>query len=297
MRVLTIGSINLDHVLTVDHLVRPGETLAAGGYARAAGGKGLNQSIAAARAGARVAHAGIIGHEGAFLRDLMAEAGCDVSLVRERDVPQGAAYIQVDARTGENSIVIVAGSNAAVTPAFADEALDTVGAGDVVLVQNEVTSMPHILSACAERHIPAILNPAPYTSEIGAADLSAVSWLVVNEVELALMTGTGDADEAMRWLERRAPGASLLVTLGSKGCLALTGDGTFRQAARRVAAVDTTGAGDTFIGYFLAGLAEGKDVPGCLELATAAAAIAVSRPGAAPSIPWRIEVDELLGSS
>lgn len=295
MRVLTIGSINLDHVLTVDHLALPGETLATSDYAEVAGGKGLNQSIAAARAGAEVSHAGVIGHAGVGLRDLIAEAGCDVSLIQESDVAQGAAYIQVDAHTGENSIVIVAGSNAEVTPSFVNVALSSVGEGDVVLLQNEVTSVPYILAACATRKIPVVLNPAPCTNDIREADLTGVSWLVVNEVELAQIAGTEDAAEGFQWLRRRAPEASLVVTFGSRGSVAYTAEGVFKQAARTVEAVDTTGAGDTFIGYFLAGLAEGKDVTACLELATAASAICVTRAGAAPSIPWRDEVDELLG--
>lgn len=295
MRVLTIGSLNLDHTLTVDHLAAPGETLTALGYATAAGGKGLNQSLAATRAGANVAHTGIIGKGGEPLRRLLADEGCDVTYVREADVCQGAAYIQVARDTAENSIVIVAGSNAAVTPAFVDEVLGSAESGDVVLLQNEVSSVPYILDSCARLSIPCVLNPAPYTPDIADADLSALTWLVVNEVEMAQITGVADAEAAYGWLTERAPSASLVVTFGSRGSCAYTAEGAFFEPARAVKAVDTTGAGDTFIGYFLAGLGEDMDVPGCLRLATAAAALEVSRAGAAPAIPWRAEVDALLG--
>lgn len=294
MSVLTIGSLNLDHVLSVKHLVNPGETLAASSLATTAGGKGLNQSLAAVRAGATVLHAGAVGAGGLVLKDLLAKNGCDVHLIDEVDVEQGCAFIQVDARTGENAIVLFAGSNHALTDQRVDEFLDCVAPGDMVLLQNEVSGVTHVLATCAERGIPCILNPAPMSDDIAAADLSAVSWLVVNEVEAAQLTGEREPDAVWAKVSERWPNTSLLLTRGKQGSVAYTGDERYLQPALSVQAVDTTDAGDTFLGYFVAGLEEGLPLPRCLSLAACASAICGTRTGAAQAIPWRDEVEAML---
>ena len=294
MSVLTIGSLNLDHVLSVKHLVNPGDTLAASSLTTTAGGKGLNQSLAAVRAGATVLHAGAVGAGGLVLKDLLAQNGCDVHLIDEVDVEQGCAFIQVDACTGENAIVLFAGSNHALTDQRVDEFLDCVTPGDVVLLQNEVSGVTHALAACAERGIPCVLNPAPMSDDIAAADLSAVSWLVVNEVETAQLTGEREPDAVWAKVSERWPNTSLLLTRGEQGSVAYTRDERYMQPALSVQAVDTTGAGDTFLGYFVAGLEEGLPLPRCLSLATCASAVCVTRAGAAQAIPWRDEVEAML---
>ena len=167
MSVLTIGSLNLDHVLNVDHLVNPGETLAADSLATTAGGKGLNQSLAAVRAGASVLHAGAVGSAGVVLKDLLAENGCDVHLVDEVDVGQGCAFIQVDSHTGENAIVLFAGSNHALTEQRVDEILDCASLGDVVLLQNEVSCVTYALASCAKRGIQCLAPPYPRRTGVG----------------------------------------------------------------------------------------------------------------------------------
>lgn len=294
MSVLSIGSMNLDYTYRVPHLVCPGETLAATDMTTNHGGKGLNQALALSRAGARVRHAGCIGSAGTVLRDFLAQNGVDVSLVREVDAPQGSAFIQVDETSGQNSIVIFGGSNRALTAARIGELLDAAFRDDTVLLQNEISAMDDILAGCADRGLPVVLNPAPFSSGLLDMNLSAVRWFVVNEVEAAQLTGEEDPDAAWEVVHARWPQAGLVVTLGEQGSICFCDDGRIAQAAYPVEAVDTTAAGDTFIGYFVAALEEGRPLANCLRLASRAAAIAVTRYGAAPSIPWRDELRDGL---
>ena len=291
MGVLSIGSLNLDYVYQVPHFVQPGETLTATSMTTNPGGKGLNQALALAKAGVAVRHAGCIGAAGTVLRDLLAEHGVDVSLIQVVDAPQGSAVIQVDEATGQNNIVIFGGSNRALTESRVLELLDAAYADDVVVLQNEISAMDSILAGCARRGLPVILNPAPYSDDLAEMDLSSVAWLIVNEVEVAQLTGTDDPEAAWAIVRNRWPHTSLVVTLGEKGSVCFSGDERFTQGAFAVDAIDTTAAGDTFIGYFVAGLQEGLPLPRCLERASLASAIAVTRPGAAPSIPAKAEVD------
>lgn len=290
MSVLSIGSMNLDYVYQVPHLARPGESLMATAMETKAGGKGLNQTLALARAGATVRHAGCIGSEGAVLRDLLAENGVDVSLVQTVEAPQGSAFIQVDQTTAQNSIVVFGGSNRALTPERVEELLESAQPKERVVLQNEVSSMREILAGCAEHGLPVILNPAPYSDDIATMDLSPVEWLIVNEVEVEQLTGTGDPDEAWQVVQLRWPNTSLIVTLGEQGSICFHQNERIVQEAYKVKAVDTTAAGDTFIGYFVAGLEESLPLAQCLRQASVASAIAVTRPGAAPSIPWKREL-------
>lgn len=290
MSILSIGSMNLDYTYQVPHLVLPGETLAATGMATNPGGKGLNQTLALARAGAKVRHAGCIGPAGATLRDLLADNGVDVSLVQEVEAPQGSAFIQVDETTGQNSIVLYGGSNHALTEARVEELLDAALPTDTVVLQNEVSAMDAILAGCARRGIPVVINPAPFSDDLLEADLSAVRWFVVNEVEVAQLTGEHDPDAAWEVVRTRWPQAGLVVTLGELGSICICDGVRIEQPAFPVEAVDTTAAGDTFIGYFVAGLEDGLPLSDCLRRASLAAAVAVTRPGAAPSIPWRSEL-------
>lgn len=291
MGVLCIGSMNLDYVYRVPHLVLPGETLTASAMTTNPGGKGLNQSLALAKAGAAVRHAGCVGAAGIVLRELLSEYGVDVSLVQMVDEPQGSAVIQVDDETGQNSIVIFGGSNRALTESRVAELLGAAYDDDIVVLQNEISSMKSILAGCAEHGLPVVLNPAPYSDDIAEMDLSAVAWIIVNEIEVAQLTGTDDPDAAWAIVRSRWPRTSLVVTLGEQGCICFSGDERFVQPAFAVDAIDTTAAGDTFIGYFVAGLQEDLPLPCCLERASLASAIAVTRPGAAPSIPEKAEVD------
>lgn len=292
MRVLNFGSLNLDYVYSVPRFVRPGETLAAESRTVMPGGKGLNQSVALARAGCRVFHAGCVGEGGGDLKKLLEESGADTSCLRQVDRAQGHTVIQV-APDGENCILLFGGSNLCVTQDQVIATLAGFGPGDWLLLQNEISQLPFIVEEGYRRGMTVVLNPSPYGPAVEETDLGKVSWLLINEVEAEGMTGTGDPDSAWERLHEKYPRLSVLVTLGEKGSACFTGGDTVkrvRQDAFRVRAADTTGAGDTYTGYFIAALSEGMPLEKCMALASRAAAVSVTRPGAAASIPRREEL-------
>ena len=299
MSILVFGSLNIDHVYQVEHLVRPGETLPSKAYRRFQGGKGANQSVALARAGADVFHAGRIGPEGLWLRDAVAAEGVDVTHVGLDSQPTGHAIIQVDA-AGENSILLYGGANLTVTPDDAHFVLSHFGAGDWLLLQNEISSLPAILLEASARGMKVAFNPAPMTDAVHGYPLEDVALFVVNRTEgaaLARVETTAAPEAILEVLQSRFPRAATVVTLGGEGAL-YGGEGErIRRRAEPVEAVDTTAAGDTFIGYFLAELVAGQPVARCLAAATRAAALCVTRPGAAVSIPKRGELDEAPAAS
>ena len=295
MKILNFGSLNLDYVYRVDHFAGPGETLSALSREVKPGGKGLNQSIALARAGARVFHAGCLGKGGEMLRELLEKDGVDTSLLRPVEEMQGHTVIQVDPE-GENSILLYGGSNRCVTEEQADETLAAFGPGDWLLLQNEISMNGRIVDRAYERGMRIVLNPSPYDGRLAEVDFAKLSWVLVNEVEAEQMTGTQDPEQAWEIMHRRWPDLSAVITLGSRGSTAFArgenGTETARQEAVKVQAVDTTAAGDTFTGYFIAGLAAGKPLRECMAQASLAAAVSVTRPGAADSIPRAEELEK-----
>ncbi len=293
-RVLNLGSLNLDYVYHVDHIVLPGETIDAADVQTNCGGKGLNQSIALARAGAQVFHAGMIGEDGRELLDACRDAGVDVGLVRMVEGRTGHAIIQVD-RLGQNSIVLFGGANRALTASYIEEALEGFGTDDVIVLQNEVNMLPQIIEAASTRGLRIVLNPSPFDDRIAECDLSRVWLFFVNEVEGAQLTGKTEADEILSELSRMFPAANIVLTLGSQGAIALVDGVRFEQPAVPCEVVDTTAAGDTFTGFFLAEYLRSGDAARALLTAAHASSIAVSRPGAAPSVPTLAEVREALG--
>ena len=293
MRVLNFGSLNLDYVYDVDHFVMPGETISSASRSVKHGGKGLNQSVALARAGADVAHAGCIGTGGESLKELLKENGVNVSALVPVSEMQGHTVIQVNP-DGENCIILYGGSNQCITEEQIGRTLQEYSAGDWLVLQNEINLLPEIVEVAFRRGMRIVLNPSPYNEKLEKVDFHKLSWLLVNEVEAKQITGSNDPDNAWRILHERYPGLSVLITLGKRGSIAyaLIGDATERvsQEAMKVKAVDTTAAGDTFTGYFVAGLMKGEPLRTCMEEATKASAISVTRPGAADSIPWRKEI-------
>ena len=290
MKILNFGSLNIDHVYQVDHFVRAGETLASSGYARHMGGKGFNQSIALARAGAAVYHAGCMGEDGDFMRAYLHEAGVNVAFLRTVDEPTGHAMIQVEP-SGENCILLFGGANQRIEAAQIRETLAHFAAGDILLLQNEVSGLPALLEEGAKRGLRIAINPAPMDAGIVAADLSEVRWLIVNEGEGAALSGAKNAQDVLDALREKYPHAAVVLTLGEKGAYYQDENETcFVKAFCAGEAVDTTGAGDTFTGYFLAGIAAGASAKRAMEIAARASGIAVTRAGAAQSIPPMAEV-------
>ena len=289
MNVVNFGSLNIDHVYAVDHFCRAGETIHTKSYTQNAGGKGLNQSIAVSRSGQKVHHAGLLGPEGTRLAELLSGSGVDMRYLKHSDVPQGHAVIQVQP-DGQNCIFLYGGSNQAVTPQEIDEVLMQLNAGDYLLLQNEIANLTYLLRAAARRGLRVVLNASPISDELLNADLSGVDWLVVNEIECAAMAGCGDAQAGYETLKQRYPSLGILLTLGSEGSVSWKDGTEVRQCAYPVKAVDTTGAGDTFMGYFVGCLAQGMERQTAMQYASMASAISVTRPGAAASIPLMDEV-------
>lgn len=292
--ILSFGSLNADVVTSVPHFVRAGETLASTSVALHGGGKGANQSVALARAGAKVAHAGKVGRDGGWMVESLAREGVDVTHIAvDPELLSGQAFIQVTPQ-GENAIVLSPGANGALGEADFTRVLGAFSKTDVLLVQNEISNMPTLLKLAAGKGMPVVLNAAPCVAEIAAWPLSAVRLLVVNETEGSILTGETEPDAVLRAATARWPHMAVLLTLGGQGAWWAFGSERHHQAVFPGPVVDTTAAGDTFLGYFLAAWAAGLAPVACLERAAAAASITVGRPGAAESIPQVREVDDLL---
>ena len=291
MKVLNYGSLNIDHVYQVDQIVQPGQTIDSYGVNVFPGGKGMNQSIAIARAGCRVYHAGNIGADGQFMKELLEEAGADCKWLRTVEVGTGSTFIQVDSN-GQNCIVLNGGANRANSKEYVDEVLADFGEGDLVLLQNEINEVGYIIDKAYEKGMIIVVNPSPMNEKILACDLKKVSMFLMNEDEGMAITGKQEPGDILAAMTEMYPDAQTVLTLGSKGSVYQGKGRTIEQKAFRVKAVDTTAAGDTFTGYLLAGMARGEDMAKCLEEGSKASAIAVTREGATTSIPVLAEVQD-----
>ncbi|MGY8655034.1 MAG: ribokinase [Verrucomicrobiia bacterium] len=290
MRIVNFGSLNIDHVYQVDRFASPGETLSSRSYRRHAGGKGLNQTIALARAGAEVSMVGRIGEGGEWLLEFLREEGVNTEFVKVIDGATGHAIIQVTP-DGENAIVTVGGANHRFSPASADRALKNFNAGDYLLVQNEISSVAEIIRLGSGKEMKVVFNPAPLTAETRDYPLELVDWIVMNEIEGEGLTGKSDPNDMLASIVKEFPNASVVLTRGARGAILANRAEKFSIPAIAVNAVDSTAAGDAFIGYFLAELMQGTDAKSALHTACEAAAFCVTRQGAADSIPRRAELE------
>ena len=314
MKILNFGSLNIDYVYRVAHILQPGETLKAGEMEVFPGGKGLNQSIAAARAGAEVYHAGMVGaDDGGFLLDVCRENQVNTDYIRRAEGKSGHTIIQVD-DNAQNSILLYGGGNRKITEDFIGEVLAGFGKGDILVLQNEINLLDVVIDRAYEKGMKIVLNPSPFDEGLDGCDLSKVSVFLVNEIEAGLLAGENGEDgegsgkgedresggkecengedgaKLVDKILKKYPGAQAVVTMGAQG--AFYGQGSFRHFQRSfpVKAVDTTAAGDTFTGYFVYGLMKGEAIEVIMKRAAMAAAVAVSRKGAVPSIPKREEI-------
>jgi ribokinase len=281
--------MNIDYVYSVDHIVREGETETSSCVSINPGGKGLNQSVALARAGAEVYHAGMVGKEGRNLIDKCIENGVNVDHVRMTDGQSGHTIIQVD-KNGENSIILFGGANQCMTTEFIDDVLKDFESGDMILLQNEINLLDTIIEKAYEKDMQIVLNPSPYNEALSKCDLSKVTYLLLNEIEGEQMTGRKEPDIILDEIHRMYPDAKVVLTLGEDGSVYMEGDMICRQEAFKVKAVDTTAAGDTFTGYFISSMLKGMEPVRSLEIAAKASAIAVTRQGALDSVPMLYEV-------
>ena len=287
MAVFNLGSINIDLIYSVSNFPAPGETLAAEAFQQLPGGKGANQSVALALAGAKVFHIGAMHGGDDWLKRHLSDAGVDLGFVQLTETPGGHAIVVVNAY-GENQIILFPGANHEIDMTRACAALEAATADDWVLIQNETNGAAEFVAAARRADMKIAYAAAPFDAEVTLALLPQVDLLMVNAIEAAaLMQATG-GDENSLGVDH------LVITRGSAGVSYSGIAGQFSQPAFGVDVVDTTGAGDCFSGYFLAALDEGRDVPEALNLASAAAALQVTRHGAATAIPTLDEVTKFL---
>ena len=296
MKVLSFGSLNIDNTYTVPHFVSRGETLSSLDMKVFTGGKGLNQSVALARAGASVYHAGAIGNDGLFLLDELRASGVNTDHVLVRDdIKTGHAIIQNNV-DGDNCILLFGGANQSITREQADVVISQFAAGDYLVLQNEINELSYIMERADKQGMIIVLNPSPMNEKILSLPLDLVDIFMVNEVEGGQILGKELSDDfsgadMAKALLARFPEARIVLTMGSRGSMYIDKEICVSQNIYKVKAVDTTAAGDTFTGYFIAGLIEGLPMKETMDRASRASAITVTRKGAAPSIPTKDEVE------
>lgn len=290
MKIVSFGSVNRDLVYSVGHIVSPGETISCTELNEFWGGKGLNQCVALARAGADAAMAGCVSEaDSALGAQIETQYGIDASFLTTCDTVTGHAVIQIDSR-GQNSILVYPGANHMVTPALADKVLAGFSRGDFVLLQHEISEIPYIMRRARELGLRVAFNPSPFDPEILRYPLSCVDVFILNEIECAAFVGAGTPDEMAAAMAKRYPDADIVLTLGKQGVVYVGRAGTLKHGIYDVPVVDTTAAGDTFTGFFLTEYACRGDVPRALALASKASSLAVSRKGATTSVPSMEEV-------
>lgn len=293
MKILNFGSLNIDYVYAVDHFVRPGETLSSEKLELHCGGKGLNQSIALARAGAQIYHAGSIGRDGEMLKNRLSENKVNTDFISYADCPSGHAIIQVD-KSGQNCILLFGGANQAITEKQVDEVINCFEKDDILLLQNEINCMEYIMKRAFDRGMKIALNPSPINDSLKKYPFKFVKYFILNEIEGNEITGKTKPQEIAESLLESYPDSEIVLTLGKKGVVFYNKDKSLSHGIYDVKPADTTAAGDTFTGYFLASVLEGLDEETALKRASIASSISVSRPGASDSIPFR---DEVLNSN
>ena len=293
MVIINLGSVNIDHVYQVPDFVKPGETLSSTGYQQVLGGKGANQSIALAHAGGTVKHIGKINASNADLMAQLTGAGVDCCYVLESEQPTGHAIIQV-ANSGENSIVLFAGANRDVCRDQIQQAIQDLSPGNWVLTQNETNGIAELMQLAKQQRLKVAFNPAPMNEQVLSLPLDLVDLFIVNEVEAADLAGSTDLPAIEAYFKANFSHAEVIITLGKSGVIMLRENERIEVPAFNVEAVDTTAAGDTFIGFFLANYTDSNNAQTALVSACAASAIAVTRHGAAPAIPTADEVNSFL---
>lgn len=288
MKVLNFGSLNIDHVYQMDHFVKNKETQSALDYHTYIGGKGLNQSVALARAGISVYHAGKIGEDGQILKEYLKNAGVDISLIKTSNKPSGHAIIQVE--NGENCIIVYGGANQDIDEGMIDEVLENFVKDDVLLVQNEISSLKYLLEKAHTKGMKIICNPSPISKELLLMPLEYVDVFILNEVEIAALVDSDEEDEKkiISQFSKSYPKTEVVMTKGLKGAWVLKDDNLYHEEAISVSVRDTTCAGDTFTGYYIASRIKKFTVEQSLKIANTAAGMSTEIQGAAPSIPlWR----------
>ena len=289
MKVYNLGSLNIDYVYSVEHFVKAGETLSSSNMQIFPGGKGLNQSIALARAGIEVLHGSVIGRDGDFLIETLSKSGVNVDRIEKTDSTCGHAIIQVD-KSGQNSILLFGGTNQSLTCDYVENFLADATENDILLLQNEVNGLDFIFDIAKRKNIPIAFNPSPINEKIKGLPFEQIKWWFVNEIEAAEIFGSDNPEKICDNFISKYPNSNLILTLGKNGSMFINANERLAQPIIKTDVVDTTAAGDTFTGYFLSAVIGGKGYEYALKLATKASSISVSRKGASTSIPTLSEV-------
>ncbi|ONI45219.1 ribokinase [Candidatus Epulonipiscioides gigas] len=284
-KILNFGSLNIDYVYSVDHFVMPGETTSSSKLELFCGGKGLNQSIALSRAGATVYHAGVIGKNGEMLTETLKEANVNIDFVTQIDVDNGHAIIQLD-KKGENCIILHEGSNACISKEHIEKTFEFFEKDDFLVLQNEINNIPYIMELAQAKGIKIVLNPSPIDENITQLPLEYVDYFILNRIEAMEILKTKSEENLLEKLATKFPNAHIVLTLGEHGAKYKCKDIEYEQGIFKTNVVDTTAAGDTFLGYFVACISKKEDIKTALEISAKAASITITQKGASNSIPF-----------
>lgn len=293
MNAFVFGSLNIDRVYPVPHLPSTGEMLRSNGYEIHVGGKGLNQAVALKKAGFNVSIAGLVGCDGDFLTDYLNKCGVDTSAVGRTDGFSGHAVIMIDS-VGRNQMIIYPGANREIDEKYCDKALEGAEVGDLILMQYETSCVEYMMKKAKAKGLTVAFNPSPFVDEIKNSPFDCVDFLFVNEQEGNLLTDETEPKKIKEKLLKLNPEMKILLTLGSDGAVYADKNTYTFCPAFNVNAVDTTGAGDTFTGYALKELLSGTAPEIAIKTASAASAIAVTKKGAAETIPTPEQVSNFL---
>jgi ribokinase len=286
MKVLSFGSLNYDHVYEMDHFTEPKETQSSLSYTKNYGGKGLNQSIALVKAGLDVYHAGRVGNDGQELIDYLNQYHVNTDyLFKDDNSATGHAIIEIC--KGQNRIILHGGANQLIDEKQIDDVLSHFEKGDVLLIQNEISCLSYLINSAHDKEMIIVFNSAPMNEKVFTYPLDKIDVFIVNEIEAAglIKYDGNDIDEIIKGIKKEFFDKMIIMTIGEKGSYYLYKDELIHQDAYKVEAVDTTAAGDTFTGFFIASYLKDKDIKKALDLASKASSITVQGVGAARSIP------------
>ena len=292
-KILVIGSFNLDYVFNVERFVRAKETMTSNRMSVHYGGKGFNQAVALARCFEQTYFAAHLNHKERYMEAVLKNNGIKTDYLKFVDEPTGMAFIQVDG-SGENCILLNKGANHSFSDSDTDAILKDFSKGDLLVLQNEINDLQPLIKKAKYYGLKIALNPSPFTPDLLDLDLRDLDYLLINEVEGEQLTSKTDPEEIVRSLVEKSQNSTIILTLGSKGVLAYHRQSWFHQEGRKVEAIDTTAAGDTFTGYLLGMLMQGEKMETALKYATYAASLSVMCRGAFESIPKYEDVEELM---
>lgn len=284
MKILNFGSINKDYVYSVNEFVNPGETIKTNDFKEFLGGKGLNQSVAVSRSGSKIYHAGCINKNDEKIKKQLNEWRVDTSNIYYVDEPTGHAIIQVNTN-GENSILIHGGSNLEITSKQIDQTISKFREGDILIIQNEINKISEIIDRAYSQRMKIIFNPAPYSKEVLDYPLKKVNTLIYNEVEGKSLSGKSTIEEIKGELLEKFPEIKHIITLGDKGSIYFDNKNEIIVDAVKADTIDSTAAGDTYIGYYVSSISNKMIVKDSMIRASKASAITTEKLGGATSIP------------